>query len=59
MVSNTIVLQKMRTDRLRDLQVQISEAEVRGDAEAVQAARSEFQEIETQIVEEFHRLAHY
>ncbi|XP_032784471.2 1-phosphatidylinositol 4,5-bisphosphate phosphodiesterase gamma-1 isoform X1 [Daphnia magna] len=59
MVSNTIVLQKMRTDRLRDLQVQISEAEVRGDAEAVQAARSEFQEIEIQIVEEFHRLAHY
>lgn len=59
MVSNTVLLQKDRADRLRELQVQISEAELREDDEAVQLARAEFQEIESQMVEEFHRMAYY
>jgi hypothetical protein len=59
MVSNTVLLQKDRADRLRELQAQISEAELREDDTAVQLARAEFQEIESQMVEEFHRMAYY
>lgn len=59
MVTNTVLLQKDRADRLRELQAQISEAELREDDTAVQLARAEFQEIESQMVEEFHRMAYY
>ena len=59
MVSSTVLLQKDRADRLRELQSQITEGELREDEEAVQLARAEFQEIESQMVEEFHRMAYY
>ena len=56
MISNTVLLQKDRADRLRKLQMEISEAESRDDELAVQAARAEFKDIESQMVEEFQRL---
>ena len=59
MVSSTVLLQKFRADRLRELQTQISEADSREDEEALQSARAEFKEIESQMVEEFHRMAYY
>ena len=59
MVSNTVLLQKFRADRLRELQTQISEADSREDEEALQLARAEFKEIESQMVEEFHRMSYY
>ena len=59
MVSNTVLLQKYRADRLRELQTQISEADSREDEEALQLARAEFKEIGSQMVEEFHRMAYY
>lgn len=59
MVSSAVLLQKIRADSLRDLQTQISEAEARGDTETAQIARSQFQETESQIIEEFHRLTSY
>ena len=59
MVSSTVLLQKFRADRLRELQTQISEADSREDEEALQSARAEFKEIESEMVEEFHRMAYY
>ncbi len=45
----------LKRDRLRDLRTQITEAQLRGDEAAAQEARAEFQEIESQIFEDFHR----
>ncbi|EFX86093.1 hypothetical protein DAPPUDRAFT_236642 [Daphnia pulex] len=45
----------LKRDRLRDLRNQITDAQERGDALAEQEARAEFQEIESQIFEDFNR----
>ena len=59
MVSSALLLQKDRADRLRELQTHISEAESRDDEDAIQVARAEFEEIQLQMVEEFHRMAYF
>jgi hypothetical protein len=43
----------LKRDRLRDLRNQITDAQERGDPLAEQEARAEFQEIESQIFEDF------
>lgn len=46
----------LKRDRLRDLRTQISDAQARGDEASAQRARAEFNEIESQIFEDYHRI---